>query len=79
MSTSYRLHIICNKGSQADIPPTYIVARADRPTRKSDSNMAAVHHPSWEHLSNTLRAVGCEDSELAKAKRSVDENGNYTV
>lgn len=79
MTASYWLHIIRNTGSRPGIPPTYIVARADRPTRKSDASMAAVHHPSWEHLCAALRAVGCEESELVRAKKHLDENGNYTV
>lgn len=77
--THYWLHIIRNKSLTSDIPPTYIVARADRPTRKSDSKMAAVHHPSWEHLCGALRAIGCQDTELDKAKQSLDEKGNYTL
>jgi hypothetical protein len=41
--------------------------------------MPTVHHPSWQHLSTALAAVGIEEPQLMDLKTKLEEESAFDV
>jgi hypothetical protein len=60
--------------------PKYSMACAPSPTRTGEGGaMPQAHYPYWASLVEALRSIECGEEELAKAKKSLDQFGSYTL
>ena|SRR6266478_4856198 len=74
------LHIHENKSPQSGMPSTYMLARANAPSRNfAGGSMPTVHYNSWEQLSRKLSEVGIHEDALQEAKEELDSKGSHTI
>jgi hypothetical protein len=79
MEKAYWLHILESKSPRPGLPSTYILARADAPSRSAGGAMPTVDHASWDHLSKKLVAVGVHDDVILETKRALDAQGSHAI
>jgi hypothetical protein len=77
---TYWLHVIADRSPQSGVPSTYLLARADAPSRNAEGgSMPTVHYPSWEQLGRKLSAVGVDGEVLQRTKDALDSKGTHTI
>ena len=65
MKKNWTLHILAHKGRLAGGRATYTLGiHRDSGDIAENGAMPTVHHPSWQHLSAALVAVGVDESQL---------------
>jgi hypothetical protein len=76
----YWFHLVESKSPRPDMRSTYVLSRADAPTRNGEGGATpTVHYPSWEQLARKLSRVGIDGGVLQDAKDNLDSKGSHTI
>lgn len=73
MKKNWTLHILAHKCRVEGGRPTFTLGiHRDNETIGQSGAMPTVHHPSWQHLSVALAAVGVDESQLMELEAKLE-------